>query len=204
MTTWLIALLALTLGQADGHILDGRWVADIAASKLHAGTAVRSIALTFVVTADRVRISDEVVSAGGAQVGHGSAEFTTDGQPHANDALLPGLVVQARWASSRRLETVLTRRSGVVERVSYEVSPDGLTLTNTTDGPLGQQVIVFRRAARESGHRRSRSLCARSARRACRPSSSTVGTRRVHGPERDGTEPRRAWRRLHASDLGAA
>ena len=28
MTTWLIALLALTLGQPDAHALEGRWVAD--------------------------------------------------------------------------------------------------------------------------------------------------------------------------------
>lgn len=145
MTTWLIGLLALTLGQPDAHPLDGRWVADLAASKLHAGTAVRGIALTFVVRSDRVQISDDVVSASGEQVGHGSAEFITDGRPYPNDALLPGLIAQARWASPRRLETVLTRRSGVVERVSYEISSDGLTLTNTTEGPLGKQIVLFRR-----------------------------------------------------------
>ena len=145
MTTSLIALLALTAGQPDAHALEGRWVADLAASRLHAGTAVRSIALTFVVRSDRVRISDEVVSASGEQVGHGPAEFITDGQPHPNDALLPGVIVQARWVTPRLLETVLTRRSGVVERVSYERSPDGLTLTNTTEGPLGSQIVVFRR-----------------------------------------------------------
>lgn len=145
MTTWLMALLALTLVQPDAHPLEGRWVADLAASRLHAGTAVRSIALAFVVRSDRVRISDEVMAASGEQVGHGPAEFITDGRPHPNDELLPGLMAQARWTNSRRLETVLTRRSGVVERVSYEISPDGLTLTNTMEGPLGTQILVFRR-----------------------------------------------------------
>ena len=122
MTTWLIALLALTLGQPYAHALEGRWVADLAASRLHAGTAVRSIALTFVVRSDRVRISDEVVAASGEQVGHGPAEFITDGQPHPNDALLPGVMAQARWTNPRRLDTVLTRSRSQIRRYRRDSS----------------------------------------------------------------------------------
>ena len=55
------------------------------------------------------------------------------------------MVARARWAGPRRLETVFTRRSGVVERVNYEVSADGTTLTNATEGPLGLQRVIFRR-----------------------------------------------------------
>jgi hypothetical protein len=94
---------------------------------------------------DRVRITDDVVSMSGQQVGQGAAEFVTDGHEHPNDALVKGLIVTARWASPRRLETVFKRPNGTVERVNHEVSDDGATLTNTTDGPLGSQVIVFRR-----------------------------------------------------------
>jgi hypothetical protein len=145
MKTLLIVLFALAFPQPDAHALQGRWVADLAASRLHPGTSVRSIALTFLVSSDRVRISDDVVSGSGEQVGHGAAEFVTDGRERPNDALLPGLVAQARWASPLRLETALKRPDGVIERVSYEASSDGLTLTNRTEGPLGVQVIVFRR-----------------------------------------------------------
>ena len=145
MTTTLLALALLVFGQADRSPLEGRWNADLSASRLHPGVSVRSITLTFVVSQNRVRITDDVVLASGRQVGHGSTEFVTDGQEHRNDALLAGLVVEARWVSPRRLETVLKRPNGFVERVNYEASADGLTLTNTTDGPLGSQVIVFRR-----------------------------------------------------------
>jgi len=145
MKTLLIGLFAVAFAQPAAHPLQGRWIADLAASRLHPGTSVRSIALTFTVSSDRVRISDDIVSPSGEQVGHGSAEFVTDGQERPNEALLAGLVAQARWASALRLETVLKRRNGLVERVSYEVSSDALTLTNTTEGPLGVQVIVFRR-----------------------------------------------------------
>lgn len=124
---------------------EGRWTADLSASQIHPALAVRSIVLTFVVSPDRVRITDDVVDRSGKQIGVGTTELVTDGQEHRNDALLPGLVVQARWASPRRLETVLKRPSGVIERVSYETSADGRTLTNTTEGPLGSQRIVFRR-----------------------------------------------------------
>ena len=145
MTTALFALMFLVFGQTETSPLEGRWTADLSASRLHPGVSVRSIALVFVVSPNRVRITDDVVLASGQQVGHGPAEFVTDGQEHRNDALLAGLVVQARWVNPRRLETVLKRPNGVVERVSYETSADGSTLTNTTDGPLGSQVIVFRR-----------------------------------------------------------
>jgi hypothetical protein len=89
----------------------------------HRGVVSYDYALTFAVSSDRVRISDDVVSQSGEQVGHGAAEFIIDGQERPNDALLAGLVAQARWASARRLETVLKRRNGVVERVSLRCRP---------------------------------------------------------------------------------
>jgi hypothetical protein len=147
MKLWLALTLAV-LGQADTSPFQGRWTADLAASQLHKGVSVRSIALTFAVEATRVRITDDVVSDSGKPIGQGSVDFVTDDQEHRNDAVLPGLMVRARWATPRRLETVFRRASGVIERVSYEVSPDGGTLTNTTEGPLGSQRILFRRSAK--------------------------------------------------------
>jgi hypothetical protein len=145
ITLSLVITLAV-LGQADTSPFQGRWIADLAVSQVHKHISVRSIALTFVVEPARVRITDEVVSSAGEQIGQGSVEFIPDDQERPNDALLKGLVVRARWATPRRFETVFRRASGVTERVNYEVSPDGSTLTNTTDGPLGSQRIVFRRS----------------------------------------------------------
>lgn len=144
-TTFLVlTVVAMVLGQVEKSPLEGRWTADLPASRLHPGVSVRSITLDFAVSPDRVRIIDDVVLASGERVGQGPAVFLTDGREHPNDALRPGLVVRAHWPNPRRLETVLTR-PGIVERVTYEVSSDGDVLTNTTEGPLGKQVIVFRR-----------------------------------------------------------
>jgi len=48
-------------------------------------------------------------------------------------SLMPGLIVVARWRGSHLLETILTRNDGHVDRVTYDVSADGRTLT--TEGP---------------------------------------------------------------------
>src|SRR5262245_3703369 len=103
MTRTLLAFI-LALGQAGSSALEGRWTADLSASKVHPGVSVRSIALTFVVSPDRVHITDDVVLVSGQQVGQGGAEFLTDGEEHPNDALLTGLVVRASWISPHRLE----------------------------------------------------------------------------------------------------
>ena len=58
-------------------------------------------------------------------------------------SLMPGPIVVARWRGSHLLETILTRKDGQVDQVTYEVSADGSTLTTTTSGTLGEQVIVF-------------------------------------------------------------
>jgi hypothetical protein len=56
-----------------------------------------------------------------------------------------GLIVVARWRGSHVLETILIRKDGQVGRVTSEVSADGSTLTTTTSGNLGKQVMVFDR-----------------------------------------------------------
>ena len=60
-------------------------------------------------------------------------------------SLMPGLIVVARWRGSHVLDTILTRKDGQVDRVTYEVSADGSTLTTTTSSTLGEQVMVFER-----------------------------------------------------------
>ena len=75
----------------------------------------------------------------------GSANLFVDGEEHPHDELLPGLVVVTRWRGPRLLETILTRKDGQIDRVTYEVSANGQTLTVKTEGPLGGQLIVFER-----------------------------------------------------------
>ena len=57
---------------------------------------------------------------------------------------MAGLIVVASWRGSHVLETILTRKDRQLDRVT-EVSADGSTLTTTTSGNLGEQVMVFDR-----------------------------------------------------------
>jgi hypothetical protein len=72
-----------------------------------------------------VSITDTVIDASGQNVGHGTTTFRADEKEHAHDDLVPGLVAVARWRGSHVLETVLTRKDGQVDRITYEISAEG-------------------------------------------------------------------------------
>jgi ketosteroid isomerase-like protein len=127
------------------HPFVGHWTADLSKSKLHSNLRLQSMTLQIAVMDDAVSIADTVVIPSGQNLGHGTTTFQTDGTERPHDELMPGLIVVARWHGSRVLETILTRNDGQVDRVAYEVSADGRTLTTTTSGHLGEQVIVFDR-----------------------------------------------------------
>jgi hypothetical protein len=121
----------------------GTWKANMAKSQLRPNAQIQSERLRFEATEDTVRISDSVITTSGREIGQGTTTFQVDGQVHPHDELLPGLTVVARWRSAHLLETVLTRRNGQIDRVTYELAADGQTLTVTTEGDLGGQLIVF-------------------------------------------------------------
>ena len=93
-----------------------------------------NVMVDFVVVGDAVTITEGFVG----QVGSGRQTFQTDGKEH--DELMPGVV--ARWRGARILEIVVMKKiklNGQVERVTYEVvtyevSPDGKTLTVSRSG----------------------------------------------------------------------
>jgi len=69
--------------------------------------------------------------------------FHLDGKPHPG-TLNPGVMISAKWASPRKLETTGTKDGKDVGVVTYEVSADGKTLTSRySTSP--DQVIVFDR-----------------------------------------------------------
>jgi hypothetical protein len=127
------------------HPLVGFWAADLSKSTLHPNSPIQTMTLQVPVIGDTVSITDTVVIPSGQNVGQGTTTFQTDGREHSHDELMPGLIVVARWRGSDVLETILTRKDGQVDRVTNEVSADGWTLTTTTSGNLGEQVIVFDR-----------------------------------------------------------
>ena len=136
---------AATQSQIRSHLLDGKWIADVSASRFNGSVAVKSASLDLLVSEETVVITNHTVDTSDRDVGTGTSTFQTDGQPHAHDELMRGLSVVARWSSDRVLDTVLTRPNGVSDHVTYEVSLDGATLVTRTAGPFGTQEIVFRR-----------------------------------------------------------
>jgi hypothetical protein len=123
---------------------DGVWVADLSQSKFHNNVSVKSVTLTFRVVLNTVTITDAVMLSGDKNASQRTTRFEVDGLDHPHDDLAPGLIATVEWRGARFLHTVL-RRPRVVETVTYEVSPDGGTLVNATNGPLGEQRIVYRR-----------------------------------------------------------
>jgi hypothetical protein len=142
---WLaVALLAQSSASAD-HPFAGHWTADLAASRFNGPVVVKAASLEFVVTSETVAITHRTIDSSDRDVGTGTTTLRIDGESHPHDELLPGLTVVARWRGPRLLDTVLTRRNGIVDHVTYEISDDGRTLTTKTAGSLGTQEIVFRR-----------------------------------------------------------
>lgn len=146
MPTLFIWLAIAALGQSGSsseHPFTGYWTADIPASRFNGAVAVKAASLQFVVTSETVTITNRTIDISNRDLGTGTTTFRTDGQSHPHDELLVGLMVVAQWRGPRLLDTVLTRRNGMVDHVTYE--HDRGTLTAKTAGPFGTQKIVFRR-----------------------------------------------------------
>jgi len=102
----------------------------------------RRLKLQFATMLDTVTVGGTFILPSGQEVS--STElFHLDGKPHPG-TLNPGVMISAKWASPRKLETTGTKDGKDVGVVTYEVSADGKTLTSRySTSP--DQVIVFDR-----------------------------------------------------------
>ena len=116
----------------------GTWKANLARSKRHTANEFQAATINFDVSGDTVTITDGCVEADGKKL-HGRNTLKVDGQEHATDRA--GYVMVAKWRGSHIMETVATKDGEVVGRGTYEVSPDGMTMT-VSDGS-GDQLIVL-------------------------------------------------------------
>jgi hypothetical protein len=139
------ALLVAQAALPPGQRFQGHWTADVAASRFNPGVVVKAATLDFAVTSETVSITDGITDGSGREIGTGTTVFRTDGKVYPHEQLLSGLTVVCQWKGPSLLDTVLTRRNGIVDHVTYEVSEDGETLTLRTQGPLGSQTILYRR-----------------------------------------------------------
>src|SRR5262245_20987762 len=115
----------------------GTWIANRSKSTPHPDNPYLGATLRFEVSGDIVTIADVVVDAAGRET-RGLNRLDADGTEHPSEY---GYVVTAKWLSSRVLDAVVTRDGRVEGRVTYQVSPDGRTLTLST----GEHTSVFER-----------------------------------------------------------
>ena len=115
------------------------WTANLLKSKQHPLNKFKAATLQFAVTDDTVTISHHEVSASG-HAENSNSTLVADGKerPAGHGE---GYIFVARWLDRRLLEAVEKKDGRLVGRGTYEVSPNGQTLTITTD----EQVIVLDR-----------------------------------------------------------
>jgi hypothetical protein len=132
------------VGPRDRHHerpIMGTWIANPARSTRPVSEHQHEgLMLEFELTGDTITLTQVSTDASGLDVAVKMA-IHADGReypvPYGN-----GLVMQARWANPRVLEAVVKNREHVLSQGTYEVSPDGLSLTFSTPG----QSVVFDRA----------------------------------------------------------
>ena len=105
---------------------DGTWTANLSKSKPHPASAFQHATMRFLVNGDTVTIAHVVVDdAGHEQRAEQSIEI--DGKERRSGGA--GYVAIARWLGSHAFEVVRMKDRTIEARATYEVSPDGTTLT---------------------------------------------------------------------------
>jgi len=115
----------------------GTWIANVARSRQHPLNPFRSATMHIEVNGDRVTITDTVLDGDGRSEQRVNA-FTADGVEHPS---ANGYSLTASWRGPRVLETLGRKDGNVIGRGTYEVSPDGLTMT--IDGE-DQRIVLER------------------------------------------------------------
>jgi hypothetical protein len=117
--------------------LAGTWVANIARSMRHPDNAFVRATLQLEVDGNTITITDVVVDAGGEEV-RTTNTIHADGREYAASH---GYALRSEWRGARAIEWEATKNGQPEGRGSYEVSPDGKTLTLTAS----DHVFVFDR-----------------------------------------------------------
>jgi hypothetical protein len=127
---------------APGGLFVGTWIANLAKSKLHPSSQYQSVILQIGVAGDTMTMASEIVNASG-QTQRAAETFRTDGT-ETPGTLNPGITLMAKWLGPHVLASIATRNGQVYVLVTYQVSPDGATLTSRSSGAI-EQVVVFDR-----------------------------------------------------------
>lgn len=111
---------------------NGTWIANLSRSQRHPNHQFQSAKLHFEVSADNVSLIHEGVNMSG-RYESGRTIFYVDGKEHASPEAL-GVNVVSQWIGTHLIDTRAFRNGELVGHGTYEVSPDGTTLTATVFG----------------------------------------------------------------------
>ena len=145
-----LALVGLTprAQSQEKHPFAGSWNANLSKSRLHENHQFKSAKMKFYITDKFVSLTYSGVNMAGKEES-GTKEVYPDGKEYPVEEA-PGVVVIAKWESSRVLKVLAKKDGSVIGESTYEVSSDDKTLTATIKGIDGQgrpfeQIIVFDR-----------------------------------------------------------
>ena len=140
----LLIVAALCFAQTDwpGAPFVGSWSSNLSKSQVPASYQYRRLVLQFAVVLDTITVGSTFVLPSGQEVS-ATELFHLDGKQHPG-TLNPGVMISAKWAGSRKLETSATKDGKDAAVVTYEVSADRKTLT-TRYSAIPEQVLVFDR-----------------------------------------------------------
>jgi hypothetical protein len=154
-----VGLIALTMALAlvdltpraqaqEKRPFTGNWNANLSKSRLHENHQFKSAKIKFYISDKVVSLTFTGVTMAGKQES-GTKEVYPDGKEYPVEEA-PGVVVIAKWESSRVLKVLAKKDRSVISESTYEVSSDDKTLTATIKGIDGkgrpfEQIIVFDR-----------------------------------------------------------
>jgi len=148
--TMALALVDLTprAQVQERHAFAGNWNANLSKSRLHENRQIKSAKIKFYISDKVVSVTYTGVNMAGKEES-GTKEVYPDGKEYPVEEA-PGVVVIAKWESSRVLKVLARKDGSVISESTYEVSSDGKTLTATTKGIDGkgrsfEHIIVFDR-----------------------------------------------------------
>ena len=120
----------------------GSWTADVAASRFDPKLPLKGATMRIEVTGNDVTINSTVILPSG-ETQQGGETLRADGT-ETPGTLTPGVVHIANWVGPHVLAFIARRGSQNIALITYEVSPDGQTLTARTSGIL-DKTVVFKR-----------------------------------------------------------
>lgn len=131
----------LATQQAAKSPFIGSWSADLSQSRLDPKMPIKGADVTISVSGNVITLTNSAVLPSGETIQEREI-LRADGTETA--ASTRGVVHVANWLGSHVLALITKKGNQNIALITYEVSPDGQTLTTRTSG-LIEQVVIFKR-----------------------------------------------------------